>query len=48
MKEGCITLLRTKHAWKIVRPHPLPLNHTLFDRVGERFLALPVNRSIFD
>ena len=34
---------------EFLKPHPLSGKTTpIFDRFGEKFLALPINRSVFD
>ena len=36
-------------AREFLKPHPLLVKTTpIFDRFGEKLLALPVNRSVFD
>ena len=45
LKEGSITLLRAQ----IFEATPLSVKTTpILDRFGEKLLALPINRSVFD
>ena len=50
LHEGgfCYNIARKAHV-KNLKPRPLLIKNTpIFDRFGEKFLALPVNLSIFD